>query len=207
MEAGDIAQTRRAGHDAVPRPGHWGAASVAHRAAPSGGAASGRERVCWCAGSRSPRLRTPASRWTSKPVAIDRAWCLTPSQWPPGGANVPRYLPKANFPHGPISWERNFPAPRFGNSVMSSQYSTAWRRAAAVVFSSTLTCSVSGFLHKQQLFALFQFAVPTGWCTGLRAAPPLYPADKAAPFVPPALHLRYSPLLAPGFSLGFSWVA
>jgi hypothetical protein len=47
--------------------------------------------------------------------------------------DVPRYLLKAKFSH-PVSWERNFPALRFGNSVIFSQFSIVGRRAAAVVF-------------------------------------------------------------------------
>ena len=62
--------------------------------------------------------------------------------------NVPRYLLKAKFSHEiPISWERNFPALRFGNSVIFSQFSIVWRRAAAVVFGSPLADSVSGYSH------------------------------------------------------------
>jgi hypothetical protein len=34
-----------------------------------------------------------------------------------------------------------------GNSVIPSQSSTVWRRAAAVVFGSSLTYSVNGYSH------------------------------------------------------------
>jgi hypothetical protein len=60
IEAGDIAQKWRTGHDVVPRPGYWDAAPVAHRAAPSSrGPAPGWERFCRFTGSRSAQGSMP----------------------------------------------------------------------------------------------------------------------------------------------------
>jgi hypothetical protein len=99
--------------------------------------------------STSPRLAACLAACVGAP--LDSLSLCTPSActsgagvWCAYSGHLPLEAPTSsrtgNAPQHVVCASRNFPAPRFGNSIIPSQSSTVWRRAAAVVFGSPLAC-------------------------------------------------------------------